>query len=368
MDFGYIRKINKFMGKNSNEKGQVLSSSTGREALAIYVKEKKPSKIFIITDKNTNKLCLSIFLEKNNFECSPETITIPVGEMYKNIGTCLNVWKTLSEKGADQKSLIINLGGGVVTDLGGFVASTFKRGIPFINIPTSLLAMVDASVGGKNGVDLGHIKNQIGVINLPELVLLDTDFLKTLPQEHLVSGLAEMLKHGLIHSHTYWERIKKVDFTNKGEFEKLIWDSVAIKKEIVAKDPFENNLRKTLNYGHTLGHAIESYFLENEDKTTLLHGEAVAIGIILATHISAESLGFPQNTLNDVTKTIMSHFPKQNFSKNDIDTVIKLLVFDKKNRNGKVLFVLLKDIGQYKTDCEVDNSFIYKAFEYYKNF
>jgi 3-dehydroquinate synthase len=177
-----------------------------------------------------------------------------------------------------------------------------------------------------------------------------------------------MLKHGLIHSHKYWERIKNVDFSNKVEFEKLIWDSVEIKKEIVAKDPFENNLRKTLNYGHTLGHAIESYFLENGDKPTLLHGEAVGIGMILATHISAEIVGFPQRTLNDVTETVLNHFPKQTFSKNDIDTVIKLLVFDKKNRNGKVLFVLLEDIGRYETDCEVDNSFIYKAFEYYKNF
>ena len=356
------------MGKNSNGKGQVLRDDTGWEALAKYVKEKSPSKIFIITDENTNKLCLSIFLEKKKFEFSSESITIPVGEIYKNIGTCFNVWETLSEKGADQKSLIINLGGGVVTDLGGFVASTFKWGIPFINIPTSLLAMVDASVGGKNGIDLGHIKNQIGVINLPELVVLDTAFLTTLPHEHVTSGLAEMLKHGLIHSHTYWERIKNVDFSDKVEFEKLIWDSVEIKKEIVAKDPFENNLRKTLNYGHTLGHAIESYFLENDDKPTLLHGEAVAIGMILATHISAEIVGFPQRTLNDVTETILNHFPKQTFSKNDIDTVIKLLVFDKKNRNGKVLFVLLEDIGHYKTDSEVDNSFIYKAFEYYKNF
>ena len=185
-----MRKINKFMRKNSNEKGQVLRDDIGWETLVEYVKEKSPSKIFIITDENTNKLCLSIFLEKKKFEFSSETITIPVGEIYKNIGTCLNVWETLSEKGADQKSLIINLGGGVVTDLGGFVASTFKRGIPFINIPTSLLAMVDASVGGKNGVDLGHIKNQIGVINLPELVVLDTAFLKTLPHEHVTSGLS----------------------------------------------------------------------------------------------------------------------------------------------------------------------------------
>ncbi|MCB0465237.1 MAG: 3-dehydroquinate synthase, partial [Aequorivita sp.] len=286
----------------------------------------------------------------------------------KNISTCLKVWETLSEKGADRNSLIINLGGGVVTDLGGFVASTFKRGLQFINIPTSLLAMVDASVGGKNGIDLGHIKNQIGVINLPEMVLIDTDFLNTLPAEQIASGLAEMLKHGIIHSNNYWERVKNIAVSNKNEFETLIWDSIEIKKEIVAKDPLEKNLRKTLNYGHTLGHAIESYFLKSPDKKNLLHGEAVAAGMVLATFISMETYGFPKETLFDISKTIFKYFPKQSFDKKDIEAIINLLVFDKKNRNGQVLFVLMKDIGNYKIDCVVSNNLIYNAFDYYKNF
>jgi len=333
-----------------------------------YLREQIDLKIFILTDENTKPLCLPYFTEKTSLINSAEVLTIPAGETFKNISTCLDVWNALSEKGADRNSIIINLGGGVVTDLGGFVASTFKRGIRFINVPTSLLAMVDASVGGKNGVDLGHIKNQIGVINLPELVLLDIEFLKTLPKSQIISGYAEMLKHGLIHSNSSWEQIKNVDFSNTLEFEKLIWDSVEIKKEIVQKDPFEKDLRKSLNYGHTLGHAIESYYLDKENKPTLLHGEAVAIGIILATHISWESEGFPLKTLNDVTKTVLQHFPKQHFSDNDIEAVIKLMVFDKKNRNGKTLFVLLNDIGQQKTNCEVNNSLIYNAFEFYKNF
>ena len=350
------------------EKGLVYYNNLGWEVLLNYLHEQKGSKVFILTDENTKRQCLPYFLEKISLELTPEILTIPAGEAFKNIPTCLNVWNTLSEKGADRNTIIINLGGGVVTDLGGFIASTFKRGLRFINIPTSLLAMVDASVGGKNGVDLGHIKNQIGVIALPEMVLLDIEFLKTLPKEHITSGLAEMLKHGLIYSKEYWERIKDVDFLNEVEFEKLIWDSVEIKKEIVTKDPLEKNLRKTLNFGHTLGHAIESYFLESDQKQTLLHGEAVAIGIILATYISAESIGFPNETLNDVAKTILNHFPKQEFSKNDIEAVINLMVFDKKNRNGKVLFVLLEDIGKHKIDCEVDNKLIYSAFDYYKNF
>lgn len=356
------------MGNILNEKGKVYRSTRGWEILSTYMEAEKPSHLFVITDENTEEHCLSLFSEKIAINISVENITIPAGEKHKNLTTSLGVWETLSEKGADKNCLIVNLGGGVVTDLGGFVASAFKRGLPFINIPTSLLAMVDASVGGKNGVDLGHLKNQIGVINLPECVVVDIDFLKTLPQEQLISGLAEMLKHGLIHSTEYWERVKKVNISEKNEFENLIWDSIAIKEEIVKQDPYERNLRKTLNYGHTLGHAIESYFLESKEKTILLHGEAVAIGIILATHISAELLDFPKERLKDVTATVLKYFPKKNFDKNDIEAVIKLLAFDKKNRNGKVLFVLLKDIGQYKTDCEVPNSLIYKSFEYYKNF
>ncbi|MBK5214138.1 MAG: 3-dehydroquinate synthase [Flavobacteriaceae bacterium] len=356
------------MEKISQGKGQVYRNENAWEIFSALIKELKPSKIFIITDENTNQYCLPYFFEKKNIENAVEIITIPAGEIYKNISSCLKVWETLSEKGADRNSLIVNLGGGVVTDIGGFVASTFKRGVPFINIPTSLLAMVDASVGGKNGVDLGHIKNQIGVVNLPEMVILDTEFLKTLPDAHRTSGIAEMLKHGIIHSKAYWERIKNIDVSSQLEFEALIWDSIEIKKEIVSKDPLEKNLRKTLNYGHTLGHAIESHFLENSNKTALLHGEAVAVGIILATYISKEILGFPKETLLDITLSIFKYFLKQPFTHEDIEMVINLLVFDKKNRNGQVLFVLLEDIGRHRTDCIVSNDLIYKAFDYYKNF
>ncbi len=356
------------MGKVLNEKGQVFHNDIAWEIFSGSIKNLKPSGIFLITDENTHKHCLSYFLKKKDFEITPEIIIIPEGEINKNISTSLKVWETLSEKGAGRNSLIINLGGGVVTDLGGFVASTFNRGVPFINIPTSLLAMVDASIGGKNGVDLGNIKNQIGVINLAEMVIIDTEFLNTLPSEHVTSGFAEMLKHGVIHGKGYWERVKNVDFSQKNEFEALIWDSIEIKKEIVAKDPLEKNLRKTLNYGHTLGHAIESYFLENADKKTLLHGEAVAAGIVLETYISMETYGLPKKSLYDISKTIFKYFPKQSFEKKDIEAIINLLVFDKKNRNGQVLFVLLEDIGQCKIDCTVSNKLIYSAFDYYKNF
>lgn len=349
------------------EKGQVFRNKIAWELFSKTLKNLQLSKIFVLSDENTNEHCLPYFLKKSNIE-NFLNITISSGETHKTIATCLKVWNELSEKGADKNSLLINLGGGVVSDLGGFVASTFKRGIPFINIPTTLLAMVDASVGGKNGVDLGHIKNQIGVINPPEMVLIDTEFLKTLPEAQKIAGLAEMLKHGIIYSTAYWNRIKNIDFSKKKEFEELIWDSVAIKNEIVTKDPFEKELRKTLNYGHTLGHAIESYMLENDDRPTLLHGEAVAIGMILATHISSEITDLPKKTVFEITTTILKHFKKQFFNENDIAAIINLLIFDKKNRNGKVLFVLLQDIGVCKTSCTVDNALIYSAFNYYKKF
>ncbi|WP_310991859.1 3-dehydroquinate synthase [Aequorivita marina] len=351
-----------------SKKGAVYKNERAWKAISKIMIQPEISSVFILTDTNTALHCLPVFLQKQNFKNPPHILKIETGEEHKTIHTCLKVWKILSEKGADRKSLIINLGGGVVTDLGGFVASTYQRGVTFINIPTSLLAMVDASVGGKNGVDLGYIKNQIGVINPPEMVVLDTEFLKTLPPEHITSGLAEMLKHGIIHSKAYWERVKNADYTKTNEFESLIWDSIEIKREIVTKDPFENNLRKTLNFGHTLGHAIESYFLEASNKTKLLHGEAVAVGMILATYISNKMLNFPSETLTDITNNILKHFPKQSFTENDIEAIIKLLVFDKKNRNGQVLFVLLEDIGNYKTNCIVNNELIHKAFQFYKNF
>ena len=255
-------------------------------ALNKHLAETKYSNLFIIVDSNTNDACLPTFLSYVETDLTIEIIEFDAGESFKNIETCVSIWNVLTELSADRKSLIINLGGGVVTDLGGFVASTFKRGVDFIHVPTTLLSMVDASVGGKNGVDLGNLKNQIGVINIPKMVLIDTQYLETLPQNEMRSGLAEMLKHGLIYDKKYWEQfqdLKNIDFA---DFDQLIYDSVQIKNNIVMQDPTEQGIRKALNFGHTLGHAIESYFLENENKTTLLHGEAIAVGMILESYIS----------------------------------------------------------------------------------
>ncbi len=350
------------------EKGSIYCNSGAWDAFNNEIKRINPSKIFVISDTNTRKSCAPLFLDNYNFNLNPEFLEIPEGETHKNIETCLSLWKELSEKGADRNSLIINLGGGVVTDLGGFVASTFKRGIEFINIPTSLLSMVDASVGGKNGVDLGLIKNQIGVINNPILVLIDTRFLRTLPDNQKTSGYAEMLKHGLIHSKSYWNEIKNLNEIEIEGLEELLWESVLIKNSVITEDPFEKGLRKTLNYGHTLGHAIESYCLDDNEIKPLLHGEAIAIGMVLTTFLSGKLLGFPKDTLEDISSSILKKFEKVTFKSVDIDEIIKLLIYDKKNTNGKILFVLLEDIGIHKINCEVPNNLIIEAFEYYKNY
>ncbi len=357
-----------YMKNIIKDRGSVYFNEGSWAALSNILENLGPTKVFILTDTNTKTHCLELFLKNVTFKITPEVLTISAGEIHKTITTCVTLWNELSEKGADRNSILINLGGGVVTDLGGFVASTFKRGIEFINIPTSLLAMVDASVGGKNGVDLGILKNQVGIIRNPKCVIIDSKFLKTLPEEQMTSGYAEILKHGLIHSEAYWNLAAQVDITNSSETDELIWGSVLIKNEVITEDPNEKGLRKTLNYGHTLGHAIESYLLEHQSKEALLHGEAIAIGMILATYISSEELAFPKSKLEAITRILLQNFPKVTFNNLDIEEIIKLLIYDKKNNNGKVYFVLLSDFGKHKTNKEVSNNLIFKAFEYYKSF
>ena len=266
----------------------VYFDSKGYETLAEMLKPSHYSKIFILVDENTSQYCLPHLLNNLATEIEIEIIELEVGEIHKNIATCTEVWGALSDLGGDRKSILINLGGGVISDLGGFVACTFKRGIDFINIPTTLLSMVDASIGGKNGVDLGNLKNQIGIIREPKAVIVDTQFLSTLPQNEMRSGLAEMLKHGLIFDKKYWDKFKDLKSLNTDNLNELIHQSIEIKNEIVCEDLTENGIRKSLNFGHTLGHAIESYFLENDSKTSLLHGEAIAVGMILESFISRE--------------------------------------------------------------------------------
>lgn len=346
---------------------KVHFNDTAYKALNYYIEQHKFSKLFILVDTNTHEYCLSKFMSQLETSIAIEVIEIEAGETHKTIDTCVGVWNALSELGADRKSLMLNLGGGVVTDLGGFVACTFKRGIKYINIPTSLLAMVDASVGGKTGVDLGTLKNQVGVISSGDMVIIDTSYLETLPQNQMKSGLAEMLKHGLIRDKDYFDRLTDLSKLTLNDLDELIHESVEIKKTVVTNDPLEQGERKHLNFGHTLGHAIESYFLSDPNKEELLHGEAIAIGMILECFLSSELLGFSKDDLKYITTSINTIYTPVHIDISDYDAIIDLLKYDKKNEHGNINFVLLEHIGSPKIDCLVDNDLIIKSFEYYND-
>ncbi len=340
----------------------IYFSETGYEALNEILLEEKYSSIFVLVDSQSNECCLPQFLPYLATEIPIEIIEFESGESSKNIETCVQIWEALTELGADRKSLIINLGGGVVTDLGGFVASTFKRGIDFIHVPTTLLAMVDASVGGKNGVDLGNLKNQIGVIHVPKMIVVDASYLETLPKNEMRSGLAEMLKHGLIQDKTYWEKFRILDQVDFADFDALIYQSIVIKNTIVMQDPTENGIRKALNFGHTLGHAIESYFLENEHKTTLLHGEAIAAGMILESYISLQKQLIEEREYLEIKDTINSIFDRIQFDESDLDPIQELLIHDKKNEYGMIQFALLDSIGKIKINQTAEKELIIGRF------
>ena len=329
-----------------------------------HIQSENYSTIFIHLDNNTNIHCLKVFLKQiQTFDY--QTIVSKSGEENKNINSSVIIWEKLSNNNGDRKSLIINLGGGVVGDIGGFVASTFKRGINYINIPTTLLSMVDASIGGKTGIDLGFLKNQVGTFYDPKMVLIDPLYLDTLNESELISGYAEIFKHSLICDLIFFNKLisqqNSIDFKNL----KTIKSSIEIKNKIVLKDRKELKERKALNFGHTLGHAIESLFLENNKR--LLHGEAIGIGIVLEAFISNKIFDFPIDKLTKIKNHILKIFNRVDFTKSEIDNIIKLLIHDKKNSHGKVNFILLKDIGQPIYDIEVENNLILESFNYYSN-
>lgn len=336
-------------------------------ALTEYLSKNQYSGLYIIVDSNTNEYCLPTLLSQLETEARIEIIEVDPGEESKSIETCVQLWHALTELGADKKSLIINLGGGTMSDLGGFIASTYKRGIDFIHVATSLLGMVDACIGGKNGVDLGNLKNQIGVINPPKMVLIDTSFLETLPQREMVSGLAEMLKHGLIYDKSYWKKFGNLADIDYSTFDELIYRSVEIKVDIVKQDPTEQNIRKSLNFGHTLGHAIESYFLYHPTRDVLLHGEAIGCGMVLESHLSLQKGLLTEDEFNEIKTLLLSTYSRIPFDENDIEAIVELLKHDKKNEYGNVNFVLLNGIGNVEINQSVDNEKIMLAFADYES-
>ena len=341
----------------------------GTEALLRFTKELKAkdySSLFLLVDTHTQEFCLPGFVSQTGLT-QLEVLVMEAGEEHKTLQTCENLWNQLSERGADRNSALINLGGGVVTDLGGFVACTFKRGIDFYNLPTTLLSMVDASVGGKTGIDLGALKNQIGIIEEPKQVLIDAQWLQTLPQEELRSGFAEMLKHGLISNKDYWEQLKSLPKLEAATLAEFIKPSVAIKKQVVLEDPREKHLRKILNFGHTLGHAIESYYLTHPIKKRLLHGEAIAIGMVMEAYLGVSCCSFSNVAAEEIKKTFAQFYPPVEIDAQDREGILELLRHDKKNKAGRVNFVLLKSIGVPEIDVEVPQELFTQAFEFYGN-
>jgi 3-dehydroquinate synthase len=350
----------------SGEGYKVLFSDEAYVALRSLLETEGYSSIFILVDNNTVALCLPLFIKHFSVLKDVDVLKINAGEENKHLETCQEVWQQLSDLGADRKSLLINLGGGVVTDLGGFVAAAFKRGIDFVNVPTTLLSMVDASVGGKTGVDLGGLKNQIGIITHPRMVIIDPQYLKTLPENEYKSGYAEMLKHGIIRDKDYFEQLSQYKSLENSDIEDYIHHSVSIKNTVVSEDLYESNLRKILNFGHTLGHAIETHCLNNPKKSTLLHGEAIAIGMITEAYLATQLCRLDLTVAEEIKKVFLGIFSKSSFTKDDLAAIIDLLRYDKKNSHGKVKFVLLHALGQPAIDIEVPSEKLSDAFDFYQ--
>ncbi len=323
------------------------------------------AKLFILCDENTMQHCFPVLSGKVEQVRDAELIEINPGEESKSVEICSQIWTVLGELGADRGSVLINLGGGVVSDLGGFVAGTYKRGIRFFNIPTSLLAQVDASVGGKVGIDHGLVKNQVGLFNNPEGVYVDPSFLTTLPRAELLSGFAEMLKHALIYSPGYWNELKEVSFFALESLDDAILRSIGIKAEIVSSDPFENGRRKVLNFGHSVGHAVESLSFEGDMKS-LLHGEAIALGMVCEAFISHKRGLLSANELSEVSSLIMGLYPRIALDPMQYHRIIELMRHDKKNRNGRFMLTLLNGIGDAVIDQEVSADQVIESLNYYQ--
>lgn len=318
------------------------------------------SKMFLLVDENTQKHCMPELVSRVEALQDAEILEIESGEENKSIEVCVQLWTALSELGADRKSLVVNLGGGVIGDMGGFVASTFKRGIDFVNIPTTLLAQVDASVGGKLGIDLGNLKNEIGVFNSPQAVYIYPGFLRTLDERQLRSGFAEMIKHALIADAKYWKQVMAIDHTDVDELELLIPSSIEIKNKIVLSDPYEKNERKALNFGHTIGHALESLSLGSESQ--LLHGEAVAAGMICEAFLSHKVAGLSEAALNEITGYVLNVFGDVLLPADKDEELISLMHHDKKNEQGRINFTLLEAIGKHSINRYCDEDQIKEAW------
>lgn len=329
--------------------------------LTEFFSEQQFSSVYVLVDENTSHHCYPLIATKFP---AHRIIQIKSGEKNKTLDTCQTIWRHLAEANADRKALLVNLGGGVIGDMGGFAAGCYKRGIAFINIPTTLLAMVDASVGAKCGIDFMGFKNQLGLFNEPTAVFIHTPFLKTLPERDLHSGFAEVIKHYLIADRIEFEALLNepkplVEF----DFELLVRKSVSIKQSIVEQDPTEQGIRKALNFGHTIGHAIESFYLTKPHEK-LLHGEAIAMGMLAESLLSLKRGLLNESELKAIEKCILSYFKPQLMAMQDFEEIIQLTTHDKKNEAGQVRFTLLNGIGSYTINQPVEKELIHEALFY----
>ncbi len=336
----------------------IIKQKIGQPLQAI-LGQKNYSKVGVLVDSNTENLCLPLIKsEISGFEL----LRVEAGEKFKTIETCQNIWRQLTEMGFDRHSILIVLGGGVLGDMGGFCASTFKRGIDFILIPTTLLSQVDASVGGKLGIDFRGFKNHIGLFREPTATIISSVFLATLPQRELRSGYAEVIKHSLIADKGKWSNLSKKSLMDQ-DWEDLIDFSFQFKSGIAETDPFEGGIRKILNFGHTIGHAVESCCLTTD--APLFHGEAIAVGMIAESHIS-----FQKGMLDEIHLGEISTYIKEVYGKESLpatEQILEWVTQDKKNKGNKVLMALLEGVGHAVWDVEVNENEIRSSLDYYRS-
>ena len=339
---------------------QVTLSTDINATLKTYFSKYQPSQIAVLVDENPLEYCYPLVQA-----VLPEHLLVEInsGELHKNLQTCTYIWEQMTQAHFDRKALLINLGGGVIGDMGGFCAATYKRGISFINLPTTLLSQVDASVGGKLGIDFRGFKNHIGLFQEPEQVFVYPHFIKTLPAEELRSGFAEVIKHSLIQDAAYWPKVKQQGL-EVSDWSDHIAHSIKIKSLVVDADFKEGGLRKILNYGHTIGHAIESFYLETSRR--LLHGEAIAIGMIAENHLSVRHCGMPEEQAKEINHFLLDIYGYREIDQKDEDAIIRLTLQDKKNEGGTVKASLLKQIGEATFDIPITAADIRESLSYYR--
>lgn len=341
----------------------IALESAAFEQLQQQLRQADYSKIYVLVDAHTQQHCLPILrpmLEDWDWQC----LTIPAGESHKHLGTCEQIWQQLLEGQADRRSVLLNLGGGVIGDMGGFCASTFKRGMDFIQVPTTLLAQVDASVGGKLGINFGRVKNCVGLFQLPQAVYLHTPFFQTLSQEELLSGYAEVVKHALIQDQMPWQDLLPTDpFDPALDWDPIVRASVSVKAQVVAQDFKEQHWRKCLNFGHTIGHAVES--LSWKTDAPLPHGYAVALGMMTESYVSAKQGQLSMAELDAITAYLVEWYPYYPVQELDQDTIWALMTQDKKNTHSQVAFSGLHAIGQPAIDQPISSSILSEAFSFY---